>query len=283
MRNLLSLWLPRSQCSLLPPSPAAPAPAARWLDTALSQARLPALLQAPAGITLLAPTDEAMQAAGLTPAGWEPQALQRWLLGHLTLARPRDAGVLPLLNGSLLRRAEQQAGWLDAEGRAVQLVGRPVMRQGLQLQHIDRALAAPCQTLWQRVAADPALTRLATALEQGGVHDWLGCSGPFTLFAPTGDALDHAAARLGLSAAALWRDGERLRELLLHHLVPGRWSSSELPWAGQLRTLAGSTLRLDAFGRLRSGDLAVPLARGSDQPCSNGLLHRLPEALLPTG
>lgn len=163
MRNLLSLWLPRSQCSLLPPSPAAPAPAARWLDAALSQARLSALLQAPAGITLLVPTDEAMQAAGLTPAGWEPQALQRWLLGHLTLARPRDAGVLPLLNGSLLRRAEQQAGWLDAEGRAVQLVGRPVMRQGLQLQHTDpcagRAVPDPVAARGRRPGADPACDR----------------------------------------------------------------------------------------------------------------------------
>lgn len=283
MRHLLSLWLPRPQFSLMPPSPAAPAPATRWLDAALRQARLSSLLKAPTGVTLLAPTDEALKAARLAPAQWAAQALQRWLLGHLTLAAPRDAGVLPLLDGGLLRRAEQGPGWLDAEGAAVQLVGRPVMREGLQVQLIDRPLAAPNQTLWQRVEADPALARLAGALEHAGLQAWLGCSGPFTLFAPAGVVLDHAAARLGLSPAALWRDGDRLRELLLHHLVPGRWASSELPWPGQLRTLAGGLLNLDAFGRLRSGDLAVPLGCGSDQPCSNGVLHRLPEALLPPG
>lgn len=283
MRRLLSLWLPRPHAALMPPSPATPSPAARWLDDALRQAQLSALLQAPPGVTLLAPTDEALQAAGLTPAQWTAEQLQRWLLGHMTLATPRDAGVLPLLDGGLLRRAEQAAGWVDADGAAVHLAGRPVMRQGLQVQHIDRPLSAPRQTLWQRVVADAALARLAAALEHAGLQAWLGFSGPFTLFAPTGEALDHAAARLGLSPAALWRDADRLRDLLLHHIVPGRWASSELPWPGQLRTLAGGVLRLDAFGRLRSGDLAVPLGCGSDQPCSNGVLHRVPEALLPPG
>lgn len=281
MRHLLSVWLPRPQRPLMPPSPAAPAPTARWLAAALRQARLPALLQAPPGMTLLAPTDAALQAAGLEWGRWAPEALQRWLLGHLTPALHGDAGVLPLLDGSLLRRAEQAPGWVAADGAPVQLLGRPLQRQGLQVQLIDRPLAAPRSDLWSLIGADPALARLAAALEHGGVQALLGCSGPFTVFAPTGEALDHAAARLGLSPAALWRDGERLRELLLHHIVPGRWSSAELPWPGQLHTLAGGVLRLDALGRLHSGDLAVPLGRGSDQPGRNGVLHRLPEALLP--
>ncbi len=283
MRHLLSLWLPRPQLTLMPPGPAAPAPEAHWLDGALRRARLPSLLHVPPGLTLLAPTDDALGAAGLRPAEWAAEGLQRWLLGHLTLGSPRDAGVLPLLDGSLLRRAELGPGWTGADGAGVRLLGRPVTRQGLQVQHIDRPLAAPRQTLWQSVAADRALARLAAALEHAGLKDCLGCSGPFTLFAPTEEALDRAAARLGSGAAALWRDTGRLRELLLHHVVPGRWASSELPWPGRLRTLADSTLGLDAFGRIGSGDLALPLARGSDQPCSNGVLHRLPEALLPPG
>ena len=265
----------------MPPSPAAPAPGCQWLEDALRHASLGALLRAPQGTTLLAPSDAALEAAGLRPAEMSPEALQRWLLGHLTLASPQDDGVLPLLNGAVLRRADQGPGWIDAEGRPVRLLGRPQYRQQLRVQAIDRPLAAPSQTLWQQVSADPALARLAGALERCGLHHLLGCGGPFTLFAPSDAGLDRAAARLGLGHAALWQDTAQLRALLLNHIVPGRWASSELPWAGRLRTLGSSEISLEALGRLRSGDLSLPLARGSDQPCSNGLLHRLPEALLP--
>ena len=281
MLNAWKSWLPTWQLSLMPPSPSAPPPSCSWLDAAMRQADLGALLQAPFGTTLLAPTDEALSAAGLQPAEMSPEALQRWMLGHLTLASPQEDGLLPLLNGSLLRRAEQGPGWVDAEGQAVRLLGRAQMRRQLRVQAIDRPLSASTQTLWQRVSCDPGLARLAGALERCGLHHLLASGGPFTLIAPSDTGLDRAAARLGLSPAAFWQDTERLRALLLHHIVPGRWASSELPWSGQLRTLGDGALSLEALGLLRSGDLSLPLSRGSDQPCSNGVLHRLTEALLP--
>lgn len=274
-------WLPAPRAALMPPSPAAPTPTCQWLEAALRQASLGALMQAPLGTTLLAPTDAALEAAGLRPADMSAEALQRWLLGHLTLASPQEDGLLPLLNGSVLRRAEPGAGWIDAEGGEVRLLGRPSQRQGLRVQAIDRPLSPASQTLWQRLTGDASLARLADALERCGLQPMLGSSGPFTLFAPTNAGLDRAAARLGLGPAALWQDTARLRALLLDHIVPGRWASSDLPWAGRLRTLGEHELGLEALGRLRSGDLSLPLLRGSDQPCANGLLHRLPEALLP--
>ena len=281
MFNAWMSWLPSLRTTLMPPTPSAPPPSCQWLDGALRHASLGSLLQAPLGTTLLAPTDEALEATGLRPAEMTPEALQRWLLGHLTLASPQDDGVLPLLNGSVLRRAEQGPGWVDAEGAAVRLMGRPQLRQQLRVQAIDRPLAAAGQTLWQRVLGDPSLARLADALERCGLNHLLSCGGPFTLFAPSDAGLDRAAARLGLSTAALWQDTPRLRALLLDHIVPGRWASSELPWAGRLRTLGLNDISLEALGLLRSGDLSLALTRGSDQPCGNGLLHRLSEVLLP--
>lgn len=280
MLNAWMSWLPSLQLPLMPPSPSA-SPSVHWLEAALRQAELGALRRAPLGTTLLAPTDEALRAAGLQPAEMPREALQRWLLGHLTLASPQQGGLLPLLDGNLLRRAEAGPGWTDGEGLRVRLVGRASMREQLQVQPIDRPLATPTQSVWQRVAADPTLARLAGALERCGVHQVLGCGGPFTLFAPSGAALDRAAARLGLGPAALWQDTGRLRALLLDHIVPGRWASGDLPWAGQLRTLGDGMLHLEALGLLRSGDLRLPLAAGSDQPCSNGVLHRLGEVLIP--
>lgn len=281
MLNAWMSWLPNWQSSLMPPSPSAPPPSCHWLEAAVRNAELGALLNAPLGTTLLAPTDAALEAAGLQPAALTSEALQRWLLGHLTLASPQEDGLLPLLDGSLLRRAEQAPGWVDADGHLVRLLGRPQWRHQLRVQAIDRPLTATTQTVWQRLAGDASLARLAGALERCGLHHLLSCAGPFTVFAPSEAGLARAAARLGLGHAALWQDTDQLRALLLNHIVPGRWSSSELPWPGRLRTLGEGELHLAALGRLRSGDLSLPLARGSDQPCSNGLLHRLPEVLLP--
>ena len=281
MLNAWMSWLPSWQATLMPPSPSAPPPGTHWLQDALRHPAIGALVQAPLGATLLAPTDAALDEAGLRPAELSADALQHWLLGHLTLASPQEGSVLPLLNGSMLRRAEQGPGWLDAQGHPVRLLGRPQLRQRLRVQAIDRPLAAPSQTLWQRVSADPALSRLTDALERCDLHLVLSCGGPFTLFAPGDAGLDRAGARLGLGPAALWQDIPRLRAVLLNHIVPGRWASSELPWGGGLRTLGDCDISLQALGRLRSGDLSLPLARGSDQPCGNGLLHRLSEVLLP--
>lgn len=283
MFNRWMSWLPSWRTTLMPPSPApaVPAPACQWLEAALRRASLGTLLHSPGGITLLAPTDAALDAAGLRPAEMPPASLQRWLASHLTLGSPRDDGLLPLLDGNLLRRAEQGAGWVDAQGRPVRLLGRPVLRRQLRVQPIDRALTGPVLTLWQQVSSDPRMSRLADATARCGLHHLLSCNGPFTLFAPDDAGLDRAAARLGWGSAALWHDIPRLRALVLGHIVPGRWASSDLPWAGRLRTLGDHDLHLQALGRIRSGDLSLPLARGSDQPCGNGLLHRLDEVLLP--
>lgn len=289
MLKLLSPWMPRWQSALMPPSPSAAAPACSWVAATLARADLGALRHAPAGTTLLAPTDDALARAGVAPADAEAVVLQRWLLGHLTLGSPRDDGLLPLLDGSLLRRAEgvapssTHAAWLDAAGHTVNLPGRPWWMGQLRVQPIDRVLSPAVHSVADAVAGDPSLSRLAEGLVRCGLAPILASSGPFTLLAPSNAALDRAAARLGLSAAGLWHDTERLRALLLRHVVPGRWSSAELPWPGRLRTLAEGELTLDAVGRVRSGDLGVPLAPGSDQPCTNGVLHRVPEVLLPAG
>lgn len=274
-------WLPNWQPSLMPPTPSAPAADVRWVEPALRHAGLAGLLQLPAGMTLLAPTDTALQDAGFQPRQASPEVLRRWLHGHLTQASPQEDGLVPLLDGSLLRRAEAGPGWTDAAGQRVQLLARPRMLQRLRVQPIDRPLAAASQTLWQRVVADPGLARLADALERCGLHQLLDGGERVTLLAPSDAGLDRAAARLGLGQLQLWQDVGRLRGLLLDHILPGRWSSSELPWPGLVRTQGGRELGLDALGRLRSGDLSLPLAAGSDLPCRNGVLHRLPEVLLP--
>ena len=242
---------------------------------------LQALAHGPQRVTLFAPTDAALRQAGVSPQHLPPTVLQQWLLRHLTVLDDSTAAVLPMLDGSLLRR-DGTAGWRDASGQRVAELRAEAGPARLRLLWVDRSLQPASGSLWQQIAAEPGLGRFADALERTGLAPLLGCTGPFTVFAPSDAGLDRAAARLGLSRRALWTDTALLGRLLRQHIVPGRWASLELPWGGQLRSWADAPLRLTPLGQVCAGACTVqPLAAGSDQPCSNGVLHRLHDALLP--
>lgn len=254
-------------------------PTLDWLAAAAAPLR--GLARGPQRLTLFAPTDAAMRQAGVSLHQQPAMAMQQWLSRHLSVADDTLAEVLPMLDGSLLRR-EAPAAWRDASGQRIGQLHTEAGPGGLRVVCVDRPLQPASVSLWQQLAADPGLVRFADALERTGLAQVLDCAGPFTVFAPSDDGLDRAAARLGLSRRALWSDAAQLSRVLRQHVVPGRWSSLELPWGGQLRSWADSPLHLAPLGHVRAGgDLAQPLAAGSDQPCSNGVLHRLRDALLP--
>jgi len=256
------------------------APTLDWL--AAAGAPLQALVHGPSRVTLLAPTDGALRQAGVSPQHLPSADLQQWLLRHLSVVDDPAASVLPMLDGSLLRR-DGADGWRDASGRRVAELRAEAGPGRLRLLWVDRVLQPASASLWQQIAAEPGLARFADALERTGLAPLLGCAGPFTVFAPSDAGLDRAAARLGLSRRALWSDPAQLGSLLRQHVVPGRWASLELPWGGQLRSWAEAPLRLTPLGQVCACACTVqPLAAGSDQPCSNGVLHRVDDALLPT-
>lgn len=248
-----------------------------WLRGALARIGLcPGGRGGPAHLSLLAPTSAALQREGMHPGQMSQDALGLWLLRHLTLA-PLDDGASPLqmLDGTLLRPAGRAGQWLDAQGQTVRSLGprRPARRQhGLAVQPIDRVLAPASPTLWERIASQPGLQRFATALQDTGVAAWLRSAGPFTVFAPA----DDTAPPAHLSRA-------ELADWLSHHVLPGRWPSAALPWGGQLRMASGRSLDFSPLGLVGLGGQAQAqaLGPGSDQPCRNGLLHRLDGAPFP--
>jgi uncharacterized surface protein with fasciclin (FAS1) repeats len=249
-----------------------------WL--ALAMAQLQPFTVGPGPVTLFAPTDAALLQAGVSPHHLPAAAFQQWLMRHLTLLDSPTATVVRMLDGSLLRR-DAGKGWRDASGERVGELGGEAGAGSLRLQWVDRPLQPASASLWQQIAAEPGLGRFAEALQRTGLAPLLGCSGPFTVFAPSDAGLDRAAARLGLRQRALWADPARLGRVLRQHVVPGRWSSLDLPWGGQLRSWAEKPLRLTPLGQVLAGGCIVQaLADGSDQPCSNGVLHRLHDALL---
>lgn len=119
---------------------------------------------------------------------------------------------------------------------------------------------------------------LAAALRRTGLDSVLHGAGPFTLFAPT----DAAFARMPSDQreALLAADGsDRLRAVLMHHVVPGTATAADLATRRVLTTLAGGTLTVSMS---RSG-IAVGGADvvTTDLDASNGLIHVIDRVLLP--
>ncbi len=137
------------------------------------------------------------------------------------------------------------------------------------------------------IEGDPLFGQLAELLDVAGLtgDDALGGDGPFTVLAPTDDAFDAAFDRLGADAFnRLTSEPERLRQVLLHHVIDGRIDSADLV-AGPITMLDGTTVDVDPDGPSFTSDGTVA---GIDDPAtqldivaSNGVVHAIDEVLLP--
>ena len=126
------------------------------------------------------------------------------------------------------------------------------------------------------LAADPQFSMLVELLKSSGLDTTLREAGPFTLFAPSNDALEKGDPD---RRAAIVADPERLKKMLLGHVVAGQFSASELEESSTVENLAGRALKVkDREGRLFVGNRRVLVA---DVPATNGVIHVMKEAFLP--
>jgi len=119
---------------------------------------------------------------------------------------------------------------------------------------------------------------LLAAVDAAGLTTTLTGPGPFTVFAPT----DEAFRRLptGTVESLLEpRNRERLKAILLYHVVPARVSAASARTLASARTAEGRTVRIRVDGsRLRINDATVTTA---DVGASNGVIHVIDQVLLP--
>lgn len=124
----------------------------------------------------------------------------------------------------------------------------------------------------------PQLESLVNTLKAADLVDALTADGPFTVFAPTNDAFGRLDGEL--VTALLEEPGRRsLKQVLLHHVVPGRLTAADLAGMDSVTTAAGTELSLTLVkDRLLVGDAAVSTAGiGAD----NGIVHIIDRVLIP--
>ncbi|MCB9139205.1 MAG: fasciclin domain-containing protein [Caldilineaceae bacterium] len=122
------------------------------------------------------------------------------------------------------------------------------------------------------VAAAGDFTTLLNQIEQGDLTEKLSSDGPFTLFAPT----DTAFAALPDRALA---DPNTAQDVLLYHVVAGKFMAGDLTDGTQLVTLLGDELPVTVQGdEIAVGGSPIVL---SDLEAENGVVHVLETVLLP--
>lgn len=123
----------------------------------------------------------------------------------------------------------------------------------------------------------PTLVRLVM---EADLVQTLSTGGPFTVFAPTEAAFASVPDR---TLNFLIENPEALKNVLLYHVVPGRFTASQVMQAGRIdaapTALDGATLDIRVVGRnVRVGNATVV---STDVMASNGVIHVIDRVLIP--
>ncbi len=127
------------------------------------------------------------------------------------------------------------------------------------------------------VSDSTTFSTLKKALKAAELDVTLGSKGAYTLFAPTDEAFDKLPTGT-LSKLLLPENKEKLRSLLLYHVVPGKLLAAELK-DGEVKTLNGEKVKIDADGKKIEVDQAKVYS--ADVSANNGVMHTIGKVLIP--
>jgi uncharacterized surface protein with fasciclin (FAS1) repeats len=117
---------------------------------------------------------------------------------------------------------------------------------------------------------------LCLALQEAGLVDTLQKEGPFTVFAPT----DEAFAKLPKETLnALLKDKDKLKEVLLYHVVKDKVTAADAAKLSSAKTAQGQSIQIAT----KDGKVMIDGARviKADIAASNGVIHVIDKVLLP--
>lgn len=115
-------------------------------------------------------------------------------------------------------------------------------------------------------------------MQAAGLVDTLKEKGPYTVFAPTDEAFAKLPA--GTVEDLLKPENkEKLRAILLYHVVPGRVTAEQVMKVASVKTVNGEPLMIKVEdGKVMVNNATVVRA---DVEASNGVIHVIDTVLLP--
>jgi len=125
------------------------------------------------------------------------------------------------------------------------------------------------------IARTPQLSTLSRLVTDAGLAQALRGPGPFTVFAPTDEAFKAVPAA---TLAELENDKERLKAVLMYHVVPNQVLAAEVK-NGPAKTAQGANVALAKAGTFITVDDAV--VTSPDIAATNGVVHVVDRVLMP--
>ena len=137
-------------------------------------------------------------------------------------------------------------------------------------------LTASAADIVDTAVAAGSFNTLVTAVKAAGLVDTLKGAGPYTVFAPT----DAAFAKLPAGTVeGLLKDPEKLKKILLYHVVPGNVMAADVVKLKSAKTAEGSLVKV----AVRGGKVMVDGANvvKTDIVCDNGVIHVIDTVIMP--
>ena len=132
-------------------------------------------------------------------------------------------------------------------------------------------------TVAAKLADSATFSILTKALQVTGLDVTLGSKGTFTIFAPTDEAFSKLPAG-ALDKLMLPENNEKLRSLLLFHVLPGIFTMADLK-NGEIKTMNGEKVEID----IKSDTKQVEDSKISkpDLITANGVIHSIDKVMVP--
>ena len=132
-------------------------------------------------------------------------------------------------------------------------------------------------SLTAMIADSVTFSTLTKALVAAELDATLGAEGEFTIFAPTDEAFGKLPEGT-LAKLLLPENKEKLRSLLLYHVVPGKVLSTDLK-SGDAKTLNGEKVKVDVSDN--KIEIQGNKVFSADVNATNGVMHTIGKVMVP--